>query len=803
MTLFLYPGNNMFNKKITKIRTLNDVPESFGDPEVFQNINFNPNDNISTTQIINYSDDLYATREISCNYCIVVNEDEEIISKWWVSQCRRIRNGQVELTLIRDVISDYYDEIVEAPSFIRKGWLTSVYDPAIYNNENMTFNQIKKSETPLYDKSGTAWWVAYISKDVADKTISLPGQLVNTTDIYDTWDDYSYSKYTQSNPFIGDYADVTFNLYGYTSSVGVNISVACGWGPYGEPKANYHDNYKTSIAGINVDLGPGITYKAGTQKGFKIDNTSLVPNVFEAASLMEWKPGSYALTGAHSESATDTFLEEDGRFLRVGGKAYKVKVVSLGTSASTTYQIPNTNIYAEKFKSVASNNGFNVNTIQGTYSSITYTAPKYYVTYEEVNEQGFTFTIPASRQHTQGVPYDIVAIPYQFCYIQSSNGLYLNNDDLARSIMNAINEDLADNEIFDIQLLPYAPLNDEFIDGRTVRCNLMSDTNELKQYTFLSSGNLRTVIIYAESADFKKQLTSGKITVPTISKDFKVANECDMYRLCSPNYNGQFEFSATKNGGVEGYMLSFTYKPYTPYIRIAPQFNRLYGRDFGDSRGLILGGDFSVSQINDAWKSYELNNKNYQVMFDRQIQNMEVNNSVAKTMDIVNAVTGTAQGAAAGAMGGAMVGGGYGAIAGAVVGGVSSAVGGVGDIMLNQKLRKEAMQFAKDQFGYQLQNIKALPYSLTKVGAQNSDFKLVPFVEMYTCTDVEKEALLNKIEWEGMSINRIGKIRDFIRPGISETGTFIQAQPIRLEIQEDSRVVEFITYELQTGVYIL
>ncbi|MGC7974463.1 hypothetical protein ACP3WV_22975, partial [Salmonella enterica] len=86
--------------------------------------------------------------------------------------------------------------------------------------------------------------------------------------------------------------------------------------------------------------------------------------------------------------------------------------------------------------------------------------------------------------------------------------------------------------------------------------------------------------------------------------------------------------------------------------------NRLYGRDFGDSRGLILGGDFSISQINDAWKSYELNNKNYQVMFDRQIQNMEVNNSVAHTMDIVNAFTGTAQGAATGAMGGAMVGGG-------------------------------------------------------------------------------------------------------------------------------------------------
>ena len=275
-----------------------------------------------------------------------------------------------------------------------------------------------------------------------------------------------------------------------------------------------------------------------------------------------------------------------------------------------------------------------------------------------------------------------------------------------------------------------------------------------------------------------------------------------MYRLCSPNYNGQFEFSATKNGGVKGWNISCTYKPYTPYIKVSPIFGNLYGEDFGDARGLICGGDFSIGQTSDAWVGYELQNKNYQVMFDRQITNMEVNNAVQRKLEAWSIGAGALQGAASGAMGGGMAGGVWGAVAGGAVGGLSSLGGGFMDRKLNEELRQEQLSFAKDNFGYQLQNIQAMPYSLTKVGSQTADYKMFPFVEYYTCTDIEKEALRSKINWNGMTIMRIGEATSFLKFEEDDVGTFVQATPIRIEADRaNDRMVASIKQELETGVY--
>lgn len=123
------------------------------------------------------------------------------------------------------------------------------------------------------------------------------------------------------------------------------------------------------------------------------------------------------------------------------------------------------------------------------------------------------------------------------------------------------------------------------------------------------------------------------MAVPASPTNAKIEYETSFHRLSSPNYNGTFEFSAIKNGGVQSFDIDCSYKPFTPYIRISPSFGGLYGQDFNDARGLILGGDFSLPQISTEWIAYEQNNKNYQVMFDRQIENIDVNNKIQRTME--------------------------------------------------------------------------------------------------------------------------------------------------------------------------
>lgn len=148
-----------------------------------------------------------------------------------------------------------------------------------------------------------------------------------------------------------------------------------------------------------------------------------------------------------------------------------------------------------------------------------------------------------------------------------------------------------------------------------------------------------------------------KIYENTLAIDLKVSDACDMYRLVSPNFNGQFEFSVAKNGKINYFNVDYSYKPFNPYIHINPEFGGLYGEDFDDARGLILGGDFSLPFVTDAWTDYQVQNKNYNDIFDRQIKNMEVEQGIAKQEATVQAFTGAMSGAMTGAAAGATVGG--------------------------------------------------------------------------------------------------------------------------------------------------
>ena len=283
-----------------------------------------------------------------------------------------------------------------------------------------------------------------------------------------------------------------------------------------------------------------------------------------------------------------------------------------------------------------------------------------------------------------------------------------------------------------------------------------------------------------------------------LDPDLKIVNECDMFRLCSPNYQGQFEFNLAKMGGITYFNVDFTYKPYNPYIHINPDFSNLYGRQFADARGLICGGDFSVAITTDQWAQYEINNKNFQNIFDRGIKNLEVMQRQERIGAIAGATVGTIQGGASGAMAGSP-GGPPGAIIGAAVGTTAAAIGGGVDLALLGERQREQKSYQIDVFNMQMQNIKAMPDSLTKSSAFTANNKIFPFLEYYTCTEAEKQAIRNKIKYNGMTVGRIGTIREFLL----EDYSFIQCQLIRLEDADiDAHQWEAIYDELAKGVYI-
>lgn len=185
-------------------------------------------------------------------------------------------------------------------------------------------------------------------------------------------------------------------------------------------------------------------------------------------------------------------------------------------------------------------------------------------------------------------------------------------------------------------------------------------------------------------------------------------------------------------------------------------------------------------------------------MFDRQIKNMDVQNDVNRQGALAQAIVAPITGGASGATAGAQVGGVYGAIAGGVAGAIGGGITGGMDYANTVKMMEENRQYAIDMYGYNLQNIQAIPTSLTKTSALTYNTRVWPFVEYYTCTEKEREALKDKIRYNGMTVMKIGKLNEY---PLGEDN-FYKGKLIRLNLNVDSHMAYEIYNELVKGVYL-
>lgn len=209
-----------------------------------------------------------------------------------------------------------------------------------------------------------------------------------------------------------------------------------------------------------------------------------------------------------------------------------------------------------------------------------------------------------------------------------------------------------------------------------------------------------------------------------------------------------------------------------------------------------------MTQIQDQFINYQLQNKNYNLIFDRQMQSMDLKHKIGNEEDIWNVVTGTISGAAGGLTGGALVGGGVGAGIGAAVGGAAALAGGLRDISLNKKLRADEADSARTIQSLSIGNIQAMPDTLTKVTAQNQNNKLFPFIEIYRATQIELDAFVNYIKWNGMTVGIVDQLNKWYNSSEDASTNYIEADIIRLDIPDDSHIVSEIANELRKGVYI-
>lgn len=169
-TLVLLKYNNYYARRLKKEPTL----QAYLQYQVlqFSNVNFNPNDGVNTTHVVNQSTDM-------SNYMLVLDEANNIVSRWFILEAKRNLKGQYTIQLHRDLWADYTTDIMNATTFVEKG-IAANSDTAIFNDEQVTFNQIKVKEELLKDNTQCQWLVGYYARKTGDdKITTLKGTSVD------------------------------------------------------------------------------------------------------------------------------------------------------------------------------------------------------------------------------------------------------------------------------------------------------------------------------------------------------------------------------------------------------------------------------------------------------------------------------------------------------------------------------------------------------------------------------------------------------------------------------------------------
>ena len=963
MQLLLLHYNNYFNRIIKKENTIADYKAADADYKEASNINFNHGDGVNTALVLGLGQNGSLFEGDEFDYLVaykVVDNVSVIDSRWFIVEQDRKRAGQYELTLKRDVLADNYNDVVNSPIFLEKGFINDVNDPLLYNSESINLNQIKQFEIPLKDETESGWVVGYIPSDAfpkaepeydrVEKNVSIPMSADITVNGLSSWKYWAYCTNNPSYKFMADSSGrrkVTVkirseNTYNSVGSVRVDMITAdYTFYPNSTDAGTYtrkNSGYITAPLGqLNYpqwyqDYGP-VTLKQGTL------SSSVCGNIFDPV-----RNNSAFNSALDAILETDIIMDDTAALRRLQDKIildssnntyYRISIISIseGKPITVTSDISDGQAALNALKNAMNYTGSAGGTLQGIYT--TFTASNSSASYAiQLTNVGVSLYVDlnSDRAHLNDAPYDMFCIPFSDTLkLKYGETTFTCSKNIALSMATEIAKDLGSGTVYDVQLLPYCPnrtlvVNSSspsiVLDLTSVKYDLIKEnvTNNPKSaiiwctestfqvpistesgivkfepttdapstiipqnyYTIpnnitayqskmaIGTINSNNVVVYKVDRSTDRVIDSksyqnievsidgylniytlGKAASPEIhiylqdyinadyyyvfwlknvnytaqnieafsskvriTKNYsilnpgndalsrKLSNECDLVRLVAQNYSAIFEFSPAKSGGVDGFLADCTYKPWAPYIHILPRLKGLYGDNFvsiDDARGLICGGDMSLPQLSNAWANYQLQNKTYQEMFDRQIKNMDVQNDVNRQGAYAQLILSPITGGSTGASAGAKIGDGLGAAAGGAVGALGGWITAGIDYANNIKMMEENRQYAIDMYSYNLQNIQAIPTSLTKTSALTYNTRVWPFIEYYTCTDAEKDALKDKIKYNGMTIMKVGKLNDYL---LGEDN-FYKGKLIRLpDVKLDGHMAFEIYNELNKGVYL-
>lgn len=857
MNLLCLRFNNYFNRKIKYIsedtgrETLDEYINSadviFGAEEdiicrhFVTNINFNPSDGITTTQVLDWNQH-WMPDYLVC-YSGTYNE-ARIQSRWFITKMVRLRKDRYTCYLKRDTVSDNYSSFKNATAFIDKGYV-DIGNDLFLNKEPITANQIKIRESLITDVEDTGnsskfnstipWVVGYVANKwdtnqgpENEIEIKVPGSTFD----WNGWDNFPLKNFIRNEGTVnlvylnditaklrlgtgflggdgweGYYKDIEYNVFGeYLSKSG---------------DVQYHKKVNGDEMGNVYSVYSYFDYSFLFFGSYKADS-SYIPQL-DISRLNKTKVSAAIMNSGFSGTDGLTSVKPVTGIVKDGANYYQVSVEEVTATKTSAMSEEVVNLFMDACTVKNNKDKFAKTTSKSVYQVGNY----YKVVVTKITDgviANHTFTCDMSTAFPlNDAPYKMFCFPLLAKTNQTvvtkgysngelTTGIKLNRDAILQ-LMGGLITGLGSN-LYDIQILPYCPIR----GGDLVQYPIIGVTN----LSITGSNNVHTSVIKNGEQVVGHLFWSAKSTFSFVNTYYynpidysnplktKRLATTQFARLISPNQANTFEFGIVQNNGIVKLEIDCQYKPFSPHIHIKPVFSRLYGKNWTnnsaiinsvDTRGLICGGDFSFPQTTNQWVQYELENKNYQLQFSREIDTLELNQRWAEKGAIINGITGAIGGTGKGAAVGAVVGGGPKALAaGATLGAAAGVIDAVYNYEEVKTLGRDAIDLKEDLYNYNLENIQARPNNLTNIGALSPDFRYFPYLEIYDCTQAEAEAIENKFKYEGFTLGVVGTVNDYI--GTPQTTNFIRGALTRIDNSVSPNEAQDIANELARGLYI-
>lgn len=818
-TVYFYKFNNYYNRIIKRYETIAEYTANATLLGSQANCNFVHGDGVNSSFVWNK----LATDSDTPDY-VVVDDYKGNISRWFVTNSFKSRDRQDKLQLRRDLIADFYSDIVQySPCLIRKGYVPQ-NNPLIFNDEGVQYNKIKQDEILIKDESNCSYIVGFISNNTdAQATVTGTVKDYNYDYNYTSLADFPYKNYVEGAG--NNHSSVATIIYNNSPDTRIYYSLKCNgrsaiagnrqdmeviFRPFGIGKPSYYTPaysneqygtyYNSGTSNNDVIINCEYNGSGPTQTlEFTYIHNHYLSNLYRKVNIItnDYAKNCFGV----EDNEYNTLLQYNNKKIKIGGVVYKCTIASENYRNSVlSYDSSNPTIntnFNNIVNFINNNKPSGPEMSEGMYTMSYYNnANRYYPEdlkiMTELQDYYLVFTEsssdittdldgPSSRTHLTNQPFDMFMLINESDISYKVNTTsYVSNHEYNINIAQALCR-VNGSGAYDIQIVPFNPMRGTILADGTLQF-YGYDVHEIKD----PNNNVIGHYVMCNSADLQFTLEKNELKFnPT---NYKKDYNLKQYRLCSPNQETMFEFSPSMNGGINTWEISCNYRPYASYVKVQPTWNWMYGEPMYNSktdfRGLVYNSSLCVTQLSDAWANYVSNNKNFQQLFDNQI------NTLTKQQDIqLNAMEETL---------------GLRSFTGMPIGSILRVIGGNKDIEMTKELNNIAISKMETDFKYQMDNIKSMPHSIKKLTNINEDTRVFPFIEIYSATSTEEQSFDYKMQYTGYTIMTTGKIIDYCQTGVE---TFVQADLIRLDLSRseetaDNHIASEIATELAKGIYI-